>query len=158
MRQLRTWGKPKSRVEEAHDVLSGVVLAHVPVERRDYRMKCVYLALMVRRVLQAQESHDRVDDRDYYGNKRLELAGQLLSLLFEDLFKKFNSELKRITDQTIPKQRTRQFDVVKHMRQDQITNGLVTAISTGNWSVKRFKMERAGVTQVRAPGNCLTGL
>ena len=73
---------------------------------------------------------------------------QLLALLFEDLFKKFNSELKRIADQTIPKQRVAQFDVVRHMRQDQITNGLANAISTGNWSVKRFKMERAGVTQV----------
>eukprot|EP00731_Ephydatia_muelleri_P011726 Em0006g620a len=84
----------------------------------------------------------------YYGNKRLELAGELLSLLFEDLFKKFNSELKRIADQTIPKQRTAQFDIVRHMRQDQITNGLANAISSGNWSLKRFKMERAGITQV----------
>ena len=73
---------------------------------------------------------------------------QLLALLFEDLFKKFNSELKRIADQTIPKQRVAQFDVVRHMRQDQITNGLANAISTGNWSVKRFKMDRSGVTQV----------
>jgi DNA-directed RNA polymerase beta subunit len=33
--------------------------------------------------------------QDYYGNKRLELAGQLMSLLFEDLFKRFCSDLKR---------------------------------------------------------------
>ena len=71
-----------------------------------------------------------------------------MALLFEDLFKKFNSELRRIADQIIPKQRTQVFDIVRHMRQDQITNGLANAISTGNWSVKRFKMDRSGVTQV----------
>ena len=142
-----TWGRPKSRLEEARDVLANVVLAHVPVEGFDFRMKSVYLALMVRRVILAQ-GENRVDDRDYYGNKRLELAGQLLALLFEDLFKKFNSELKHIADRNIPKQRAMQFDIVRHVRQDQITNGLVNAISTGNWSLKRFKMDRAGVTQV----------
>lgn len=78
----------------------------------------------------------------------MNLSLQLLSLLFEDLFKKFNFELKKIADQTIPKQRATQFDIVRHMRQDQITIGLSHAISTGNWSVKRFKMDRAGVTQV----------
>ena len=141
------WGRPKTKIEEARNVLANVVLTHVPVDEYNYRMKSAYLAVMIRRVIMAQGSN-QVDDRDYYGNKRLELAGQLLSLLFEDLFKKFNSELKRIADQTIPKQRATQFDVVRHMRQDQITHGLEHAISTGNWSLKRFKMERAGVTQV----------
>lgn len=64
---------------------------------------------------------------------------QLLSLLFEDLFKKFNSELKKIADQIIPKQRAAQFDVVKHMRQDQITNGMVNAISTVRPFKKSFR-------------------
>ena len=76
-RVSRSWGKPKSKVDEASDVLVGVVLAHVPVEKYNYRMKCVYLALMVRRVIQAQQDAVRIDDRDYYGNKRLELAGQV---------------------------------------------------------------------------------
>ena len=186
----------------------------VQVVQFNFKPKCIYLALMVRRVIQAQGDVYKVDDKDYYGNKRLELAGQvsfsdtqsllqycmpdwnslpllvvkekghftlkfvsfnvfvalcepkenlfsykynkyffsltrnkslnnhfeiinfvfvfsqLIALLFEDLFKKFNSELKKIADQTIPKPRAAQFDIVKHMRQDQITNGLIIAIST----------------------------
>ena len=39
--------------------------------------------------------------------------------------------------------------MLKDIREDIMTNGFVNAISTGNWSVKRFKMERSGVTQVR---------
>ncbi|XP_072044988.1 DNA-directed RNA polymerase III subunit RPC2-like [Amphiura filiformis] len=149
VRQRRMWGGPKkTKVDEARELLATTILAHVPVLQFNFRPKCVYLALMVRRVIHAQGDSYHIDDRDYYGNKRLELAGQLLALLFEDLFKKFNTELKKIADQTIPKPRAAQFDIVKHMRQDQITNGLIHAISTGNWSVKRFKMERAGVTQV----------
>lgn len=41
----------------------------------NFRAKCIYLAVMVRRVILAQ-GDNKVDDRDYYGNKRLELAGQ----------------------------------------------------------------------------------
>ncbi|XP_054633252.1 DNA-directed RNA polymerase III subunit RPC2 isoform X4 [Dunckerocampus dactyliophorus] len=148
VRRQRMWGGPKkTKMEEARELLASLILTHVPVKEFNFRAKCIYLAVMVRRVILAQ-GDNKVDDRDYYGNKRLELAGQLLSLLFEDLFKKFNSELKKIADQIIPKQRAAQFDVVKHMRQDQITNGMINAISTGNWSLKRFKMDRQGVTQV----------
>ena len=49
---------------------------------------------MLRRIILAKLKKINVDDRDYYGNKRLELAGQLISLLFEDLFKRFNTEVK----------------------------------------------------------------
>ena len=68
-------------------------LSFLKVINWNFKVKVVYLALMLRRTILAQGETLKVDDRDYYGNKRLELAGQLLSLLFEDLFKKFNSEV-----------------------------------------------------------------
>ena len=34
------------------------------------------VAIMLRRMLQAVQDPSFVDDRDYYGNKRLELAGE----------------------------------------------------------------------------------
>ena len=85
---------------------------------------------MVRRIIQAENDPTSVDDRDYYGNKRLELAGSLLSLLFEDLFKRMNFELKQIADKNIPKIKASQFDAVKHIRTDHITMGLENAIAT----------------------------
>lgn len=141
--------RPSSPEDEARDVLANVVLSHVPVENFDFRQKCIYVGHIVRRVILVHMGESEKDDKDYYGNKRLELAGNLLSLLFEDLFKLFNKDLKRQADMVLSKpNRAQAFDVVKTIRPDTITNGMATAISTGNWVLKRFRMDRAGVTQV----------
>ncbi|KAI8822500.1 uncharacterized protein EV422DRAFT_613711 [Fimicolochytrium jonesii] len=148
-------GMKKDYVEEARDLLATTVLAHVPVEdlngHWNYRPKAVYVALMVRRTLQAVKGGGVVDDRDFVGNKRLELAGQLLSLLFEDLFKSWQANIKRAIDTQLKRSnRTSQYDAATAVAQTSrfITDGLFRSISSGNWNVKRFKMERAGVTQV----------
>ncbi|GAA6011488.1 hypothetical protein JCM10207_002636 [Rhodosporidiobolus poonsookiae] len=145
------WQQRRPASEEALEVLATVVLAHVPVEDLNLRPKAIYIANMARRVLLAMGDPKNVDDRDYVGNKRLELAGQLLSLLFEDLFKKFNHDLKTNIDKILRKSnRATEFDAIKQfqLHGDGITQGFVRAISTGNWSLKRFKMERAGITHV----------
>ncbi|KAJ8601877.1 hypothetical protein CTAYLR_002701 [Chrysophaeum taylorii] len=138
--------RPLSAEDEAREVLANVVLSHVPVVDYDFTAKRAYIGYATRRVLAAEW-----DDKDYYGNKRLELAGQLLSLLFEDLFKRFNADLKRSAELVLQKQnRAAVFDIVKSTvwQTSTITQGFVHAISTGNWVLKRFKMDRAGVTQV----------
>ena len=141
--------RTRSAIDETRDILANVILCHVPVIAFDYSEKITYLAVMVRRMLMAMDDPSFIDDRDYYGNKRLELAGGLLALLFEDLFKRMNSELKRQADHHLSKSnRIAQFDIVKCIRTDTLTFGLEHAISSGNWSIKRFRMERKGVTQV----------
>ncbi|KAJ2841421.1 DNA-directed RNA polymerase III complex subunit Rpc2, partial [Coemansia brasiliensis] len=137
--------------EEALDALANIIICHVPVNGSDFRAKCVYMAMMARRVLDAVSNDNKTDDLDYLGNKRLELAGQLIALLFEDLFKRFNSDLKLNVDKVLKKPNlAREFDAYNQLlcHGDLITQGLMRAISTGNWSLKRFKMDRAGVTHI----------
>lgn len=151
IRKTGAWGPRRPASEEAMEALATIILAHVPVHNLNFRPKAIYIATMARRILMATHDESQVDDRDYVGNKRLELAGQLLSLLFEDLFKKFNHDLKTNIDKVLKKSsRTGEFDAIKQfsMHGNHITSGFVRAISTGNWSLKRFKMERAGVTHV----------
>mmetsp|Transcript_40966 Transcript_40966/g.55635 ORF Transcript_40966/g.55635 Transcript_40966/m.55635 type:complete len:106 (-) Transcript_40966:881-1198(-) len=89
-------GRPWSRIEETKDILQNVILAHIPIQKHmPFFLKCRYLAMMVRRIIEAIHDPRKLDDKDYYGNKRLELAGQLVSLLFEDLFKKFQYDFKK---------------------------------------------------------------
>jgi DNA-directed RNA polymerase III subunit RPC2 len=67
------------------------------------------------------------------------------------LFKKFNTDFKTTIDKVLKKpNRSNEFDAYSHihLHGDSITSGFVRAISTGNWSLKRFKMERAGITHV----------
>ena len=144
-------GQRRTVVDEGHEAMADVVLAHVPHPVLNLRPKAVYLCLMARRVLQVVCGQADVDDRDYLGNKRLELAGQLLSLLFEDLFKRFNADLKRNIDKVLSRQnRAQEFDASRllSLQTALISGGFERAISTGNWTVKRFRMERAGITQV----------
>lgn len=138
-------------VQEAIEAMANVIINHVPVINLDFRPKALYVAYMTRRTLMAFHDATMVDDRDYYGNKRLELAGQLLSLLFEDLFKKFNHDIKVGIDKVLKKPaRTEEFDAFRYMtmQANHITAGVSRSVATGNWDLKRFKMKRAGVTHV----------
>lgn len=141
----------RSPIDDARELLTDLVLPHVPVHPLNLLPKAHCLGLMARRVLQCLAGLGEVDDRDYVGNKRLELAGQLMSLLFEDLFKRFNGDLKRAIDKVLARpNRAQEFDAARllALQTSLITQGLERSISTGNWNVKRFKMERAGITQV----------
>ncbi|ODV98504.1 hypothetical protein PACTADRAFT_48250 [Pachysolen tannophilus NRRL Y-2460] len=152
VKTMRRMNAPRlSILQEGIDAIATTVIAHITVNDLDFREKSLYIAMMTRRVIMAIDNPKMVDDRDYVGNKRLELAGQLMSLLFEDLFKKFNSDFKANIDKILKKpNRASEFDALLsiNIHSNNITTGMNRAISTGNWSLKRFKMERAGVTHV----------
>jgi len=141
----------RNYVQEALEAISSVFIAHVPIDNLNFRPKALYVAHMARRVLIAKQNPKLVDDRDYVGNKRLELAGQLLSLLFEDLFKKYNTDIKISMDKLLRRPNKVELpDPCPMMatHATHITSGMNRAIATGNWNLKRFRMDRAGVTHL----------
>jgi DNA-directed RNA polymerase III subunit RPC2 len=69
----------KSKTEEAIDILNRIILSHIDDvwgnQEMHFKAKTRFLSLMIRRILDAVFDPSKVDDKDYYGNKRLELAG-----------------------------------------------------------------------------------
>eukprot|EP00917_Polyrhabdina_sp_WS-2016_P007527 GHVP01016885.1.p1 GENE.GHVP01016885.1~~GHVP01016885.1.p1 ORF type:complete len:1169 (+),score=208.31 GHVP01016885.1:1983-5489(+) len=146
--------------QDAISALNRLVLSHIECPEYDLRAKIRYLCMMANRALNADKDKKKLDDRDYYGNKRLELAGQLISILFEDLFKRFASATKKQADAALTSYMTSKSsssrskdslqypDCFRNIPVDIITRGLQSSLSTGNWNIKRFAMERSGVSQV----------
>ncbi|KAI5664174.1 hypothetical protein M9H77_23497 [Catharanthus roseus] len=151
-KQVKQLPYPSAPVEKrALSILADIFIANIPVRQQNFRSKCIYVAVMLRRMMEALLNKDAMDDKDYVGNKRLELSGQMLSLLFEDLFKTMNDEVRKTIDAILDKpSRSSRFDISQYIVKDSITVGLERSLSTGNWDVKRFRMHRKGMTQVVA--------
>ncbi|CAN6247572.1 unnamed protein product [Urochloa humidicola] len=141
-------GAGNQKEGRSKSILRDVFIAHVPVKNGNFRQKCIYTGVMLRRMMDAILNADTFDDKDYVGNKRLELSGQLISLLFEDLFKTMNSQAVELMNKNSLMTRSSPSDFSQLIKHDAITSGLERAISTGNWDIKRFRMHRKGVSQV----------
>lgn len=62
---------------------------------------------MVHRLLSAALGRRELDDRDHYGNKRLDLAGPLLAFLFRGLFRNLMKEVRLYAQKFIDRGKVR---------------------------------------------------
>lgn len=72
----------EKRIKYAREILQKEMLPHVGVSDFCETKKAYFLGYMVHRLLLAALGRRELDDRDHYGNKRLDLAGPLMALLF----------------------------------------------------------------------------
>jgi DNA-directed RNA polymerase II subunit RPB2 len=72
----------EKRIKYAKEILQKEVLPHVGISDFCETKKAYFIGYMVHRLLMAAMGRREVDDRDHYGNKRLDLAGPLLAYLF----------------------------------------------------------------------------
>jgi len=100
-------GTRAQRQRAAFDLLQMELLPHVSTSEGFESKKAYFLGYMVHRLCTAALGRRELDDRDHFGNKRLDLAGTLLAGLFRQLFyaftKRIRDELQKVGSDAISK-------------------------------------------------------
>eukprot|EP00010_Vexillifera_abyssalis_P007006 CAMPEP_0201550306 /NCGR_PEP_ID=MMETSP0173_2-20130828/6681_1 /ASSEMBLY_ACC=CAM_ASM_000268 /TAXON_ID=218659 /ORGANISM="Vexillifera sp., Strain DIVA3 564/2" /LENGTH=1211 /DNA_ID=CAMNT_0047960243 /DNA_START=32 /DNA_END=3664 /DNA_ORIENTATION=- len=147
-RRGHTVGATKeTRKRFAKDILQTSLLPHIGVSEHCAQKKAYFFGYMVHRLLAAALGRRPLDDRDHYGNKRLDLAGPLLASLFRQLFKVLTKNVRRIAQRSLDE--GKDINIVVAIKNDTISNGLKYSLATGNWTIKKGAVgAKAGVSQV----------
>lgn len=87
-------GNKQQRQRAAFDVLQMSFLPHVSTAEGFESKKAYYLGYMANRLCAAVLGRRELDDRDHFGNKRMDLGGPLLGQLFRKLFQNMSKGVR----------------------------------------------------------------
>ena len=136
------------RIVYAKLLLESEFLPHVSVMPDGMYKKSFFLGYMANKLVKASLGLINEDDRDYYGKKRLDMAGSLLGSNFRSLFRNFTEVMTKILKRDIDNGHDKIL-LQKALKPDIITHGLRTALATGNWGKDRDgNVQKTGVSQV----------
>ena len=138
----------KTTIRKEIEVVLNTVLAHVnPIPTT--MAKVPLLLVMVRRLLLASQDPRWIDSKDFVGNKRFDMSGDMLYFVFEDAFKQFNETLKAAVGKHLATKSASELDIRKIIAEQAgtITQRLRVALSTGNWNIKRYRINKRGVSE-----------
>jgi DNA-directed RNA polymerase II subunit RPB2 len=144
----------KKKTEFTLDILNNDLFPHCKTKKQ----KTYFLGYMVNRLLQTTLGWSKVDDRDSYLNKRIELTGTLLNNLFRNYFNKLVKEMQKQVVKEINNgswKSSQDYEsiinmtnIYKIMKSATIENGINRALSTGDFSIKQANSTKVGVAQV----------
>jgi DNA-directed RNA polymerase II subunit RPB2 len=140
------------RIKYARDLLQLELLPHISTEPDSELKKGYFIGYMISRMLSVAAGRHTEDDRDHYGNKRLDLAGPLLAGLFRQLLRKLmkdvRANLRRIVNAGKDVEEILSTHLTASIKSSIITNGLKYALATGNWNATSGAATKTGVSQV----------
>lgn len=113
----------------------------VPNDQLDTKLNM--LAIMIARLAEHLIGVRDFDDRDSWGNKRLDSAAKAMEQLFTGLWNKTLDEIRRKFQTKI-----RSFeDVVREIGQNTITTEFVSSFASNNWGIKE-KYQKQNITDI----------
>ncbi len=139
------------RIQRADRAIDRNFLPHIGRTSESRTDKALFLGEMASRAIELKLGRRRPDDKDHFKNKRLRLAGPLLSDLFRIAFRKLCRDIKYQLERIGVKGPI--ITVSAAVRPGIITDRLKHALATGNWGRRR-----AGITQLLNRTNYISTL
>jgi DNA-directed RNA polymerase II subunit RPB2 len=121
-------------------ILNIELFPHLGIKSTE-KEKCLFLGLMVNKLICTSLGIIIEDDRDNISNKRIDGTGTLIKDLFRAAYKRFIRSI-------IPHIQKRPDIIIALTRGISITQGLKTAFATGNWGIQKNSYMRTGVSQI----------
>jgi len=138
----------EDRLKYARLLLQKHLLPHISTTLGEEMKKTYYLGYMVHKLLQTALARRKMDDRDHYANKRLDLAGPLMANLFRQLFERLVKSLKTKLQKNLNDGK-QDIEVIRNIPDETlITSGLNYSLATGNWATNKGNTTKTGVSQV----------
>jgi len=123
-------------------ILKRQLLPHISGDRHNSKtLKAYFIGYAINKLCNVALGRLTESDRDHYGNKRLDLAGTLMSTLFRSAF-------MRVAKGAAGLMKKNKGDVQKCINPATITKQFTYSIGTGNWNVVGTgKTTKTGVAQ-----------
>lgn len=157
---VRMMGYHRDKTEEdkrliyLNDIINNDLLPHLG---NSYKKKAYYIGYMVKYLLDVFLNKRPTDDRDSYVNKRVDVAGTLMSNLFRQYYIKMIKDMKTNINKEFASgswRATHEFtkiiskvNIYKIIKFSTITTGLKFALATGNWGINSTS-NKQGIAQV----------
>ena len=146
-------GQQKKR-EFAIDVVENDLFPHC----RSKNEKIYFLGYMANKLIKASLGWSKLDDRDDYKNKRIDLTGTLLNNLYRNYFNKLVKDMIKQTIRELNIGSWKSNDdylniinrtnIYKIIKSTTIENGIKRSLSTGDFAIKQNSSNKVGVAQV----------
>lgn len=139
--------RENERAQWVRDLFEKQVLPHINDKRNKKTLKAYYIGYAINKLCNVALGRLPESDRDHYGNKRLDLAGSLLSGLFRKAFEKVVKDTKRRLDDCSSRGDLSGSKADRYINSNTITKQFLYSIGTGNWNVVGGKVNKTGVSQ-----------
>ena len=144
----------EERFKYVHHIMENEMLPHIATQNTEEsldRKRRFFAFLIYRLATTARKIHHTgkttyLDDRDHYGNKKIETSGLLMALCLRQNWRNLLLSFLNSLRKTIKSKRN--INVADMIQSKRVTDNFKYALLTGKWGVKKGGSTQTGVAQV----------